>query len=158
MKEPFELVLDFKRELDGLSHWVAGIGPDQDLWLIATEPPKPWWRRRTRSEPPESYRTHDAVILRFTADGSTETVVRIALPDWTSFVQPLPGGEFLVATPRTGGMASPNARVIDAPGLTVRELLFGDGIKDVQTSALGEIWVSYFDEGVYGGVWRSPSG
>ena len=31
-----------------------------------------------------------------------------------------------------------------------RQFVLGDGIKHVQTTAAGDIWVGYFDEGVYG--------
>lgn len=39
----------------------------------------------------------------------------------------------------------------DAQGNTRFELNLGDASEDLQTTPQGLIWVSYFDEGVYGG-------
>lgn len=48
------------------------------------------------------------------------------------------------------GAAECNAAIYDADGKRQREGVLGDGIEDVQTTPSGEIWVSYFDEGVCG--------
>ncbi|MEU1727320.1 hypothetical protein [Nonomuraea sp. NPDC005692] len=48
------------------------------------------------------------------------------------------------------GAAESNAAVYDADGKLLRKGVLGDGIADVQTTLSGDIWVSYFDEGVYG--------
>ncbi|MFG1623909.1 hypothetical protein [Kribbella sp. NPDC049227] len=68
-------------------------------------------------------------------------------------VQPMPGGAFLVVGPRvrrgTDG-TPPNAVVYDAAGQVVAEGLLGDGIEHVQATPSGNVWVGYFDEGVYG--------
>ena len=63
-------------------------------------------------------------------------------------VQPLPNG-FLLAHCRQSGSLD-NARVYDADGKFVRGLNLGDGINDIQATSSGAIWVSYFDEGVFG--------
>lgn len=44
-----------------------------------------------------------------------------------------------------------NASLRDQSGQEVRSFHFGDGIEDIQVTQNGKIWVSYFDEGVYGG-------
>lgn len=43
-----------------------------------------------------------------------------------------------------------NVRIFDAAGKFIISWHAGDGIEDVQVSPDGQIWVSYFDEGVYG--------
>ena len=43
-----------------------------------------------------------------------------------------------------------NAFLFDAQGQLLRSWHVGDGIEDVQISPNGKIWVSYFDEGVFG--------
>ena len=77
-------------------------------------------------------------------------------------VQPLPDGETLVVGSRVRRSAeeqAANAAVYDADGALVREFVLGDGIEDVQTTEDGAIWVSYFDEGVYGNYgWGRPGG
>ncbi|MCA2186398.1 hypothetical protein LDL05_15120 [Nonomuraea cavernae] len=68
-------------------------------------------------------------------------------------VQPLPGGGVLLVGARCrwrNGAAEYNAAVYDADGQLLRKGVLGDGIADVQTTLSGDIWVSYFDEGVYG--------
>jgi len=70
-----------------------------------------------------------------------------------SHAQPLPDGGVLLVGARCrwrNGAAESNAAVYDADGELRREGVLGDGIADVQTTPSGEIWVSYFDEGVYG--------
>jgi hypothetical protein len=47
-------------------------------------------------------------------------------------------------------MAEPNAVVVGPDGAVQSELTLGDGIENLQTSPGGSIWVSYFDEGVFG--------
>ncbi|WP_125641108.1 hypothetical protein [Nonomuraea sp. WAC 01424] len=70
-----------------------------------------------------------------------------------SHVQPLPDGGVLLVGARChwrDGVAESNAAVHDADGKLLRAGVLGDGIADVQTTLSGDIWVSYFDEGVYG--------
>ena len=44
----------------------------------------------------------------------------------------------------------PNAHLFDKKGVAIASWHAGDGIEDVQISPDGKIWVSYFDEGVFG--------
>ncbi|MEW9533132.1 hypothetical protein [Microbispora sp. NPDC049125] len=75
-------------------------------------------------------------------------------------VQPLPDGGVLLVGARcrwSDGTAESNAAIYTADGELVREGVLGDGIEDVQTTSSGDIWVSYFDEGVYGNYgWGGP--
>ncbi|MEV6866947.1 hypothetical protein AB0M44_38895 [Streptosporangium subroseum] len=75
-------------------------------------------------------------------------------------VQPLPEGGVLLVGSRCrwrDGAAESNAAIYDADGELVRVGVLGDGIEDVQTTSSGEIWASYFDEGVYGNFgWGGP--
>jgi hypothetical protein len=50
-----------------------------------------------------------------------------------------------------------NAVVYDRNGRVLRRFLLGDGINDVRATPDGTIWVSYFDEGVFGNFgWGHP--
>jgi hypothetical protein len=75
-------------------------------------------------------------------------------------VQPLPEGATLLVGARCrwrNGTAESNAAIYAADGELLREGVLGDGIEDVQTTSSGDIWVSYFDEGVYGNFgWGGP--
>lgn len=52
-----------------------------------------------------------------------------------------------------------NARVYSRDGTFLRAFLLGDGIQTIQTTRQGEIWTSYFDEGVFGNYgWGAPVG
>lgn len=52
-----------------------------------------------------------------------------------------------------------NAKVCDFDGNIITQFCLGDGIQDVQVTAGGTIWTSYFDEGVYGNYgWDEPIG
>lgn len=59
--------------------------------------------------------------------------------------QPLPGGRVLMVAARGG-----TAVVFDADGQPVHQGNLGDGIEHVRTTPAGQVWVGYFDEGVYG--------
>lgn len=63
----------------------------------------------------------------------------------TAHIQPFQDG-WLIAEARGGC-----ARVCDRSGNPTRTLDLGDASEHLQTTAGGNIWVGYFDEGVYGG-------
>ena len=69
-------------------------------------------------------------------------------------VQVLPGGDVLIVGSRCrrhkDGEAERNAVVFRSDGSLLREMVFGDGIQDVRVSGEGKVWVSYFDEGIFG--------
>lgn len=83
------------------------------------------------------------------SDGSTVDLgeLTVAFP----FVQPLPHGELLVVGGRCRS-GHENAEVFTAAGRRRRSFCAGDGIESVQVSRSGQIWVSYFDEGVFGNL------
>jgi hypothetical protein len=76
-----------------------------------------------------------------------------------SFVQHVPDGLLMVGARCAWRVSGPeqNAVVFDESGKVVRRFTLGDGINDVRTDSKGSIWVSYFDEGVFGNRgWNSP--
>jgi len=80
-------------------------------------------------------------------DGSSQRAITFENSTrlFTFHVQPF-GEGWLLGEARGG-----HADVCDNAGLTRGTLDLGDAIKDVQTTPDGRIWVSYFDEGVFGG-------
>jgi hypothetical protein len=81
------------------------------------------------------------------ADGAL-TMIRITNTSnsiSTTFAQGF-GNEWLLADSRGG-----NARFYSEDGSFIRSIGVGDAINDLQTTCDGLIWVSYFDEGVFGG-------
>lgn len=75
-------------------------------------------------------------------------------------VQPLPGGEFLVVGGRCAWRPDGperNALIVDSDGRIQRTGTLGDGIEHMLVDDNGEIWVGYFDEGIFGNFgWGNP--
>lgn len=99
------------------------------------------------------------VCSRYAATRRAICGVTATLP----IVQVLPHGETLIVAPRCRRRGAEdieqNATVFAPDGTVVRSFCLGDGIEDVQVSASGDLWVSYFDEGVLGNYgWRHPMG
>jgi hypothetical protein len=73
----------------------------------------------------------------------------------------MPDG-LLLATARcefAGEATAPNGYLFNDAGQVLRKFVFGDGIADLQTTKTGDIWVSYFDEGIFGNLgWKEPIG
>ena len=85
------------------------------------------------------------------------TLSRVSLHDLAlahPHLQPLPGDEILLVGARckrlADGTAEHNAHIYGSDGLLRRTATFGDGIANVQATTSGDIWVSYFDEGIFG--------
>lgn len=69
--------------------------------------------------------------------------------------QPLPSDEFVIVNARAQWRPNGpelNAVVVNSDGERLRAGCLGDGINHVRTSASGQIWVGYSDEGVYGNL------
>jgi hypothetical protein len=100
----------------------------------------------------------DYLIVRW-HEGETKTLVHRGESVVASFIQPVPEGVLLVGARcqwRPEG-AERNAVVLDWTGRELRRLTVGDGIEDVRLTREGTIWVSYFDEGVFGNYgWSHP--
>lgn len=120
---------------------------------------QPGWARFPHSRTPRP--VHATVLVD---DGRSTR--RVDLHDDTPahpHVQLLPGDEILVVGARCrrfqDGTTERNACVFGADGALRHAATFGDGINDVQTTSRGEIWVAYFDEGVFGNYgWSTGEG
>ena len=65
------------------------------------------------------------------------------------YAQPL-GDNWLLVNARAKNDTTHNAFVYDDTQNLMSSFHMGDGIEDVQTTKNGDIWTSYFDEGVFG--------
>lgn len=108
----------------------AGAPQDTLFLLLSSRPKSNHWR-----------------ILCFSENGEWEYTIETERSEF-HFVQPLPDG-LLLAHPRQSSPAQ-NACVYDFAGGLLRKFALGDGIQDLQTTPSGDIWASYFDEGVFG--------
>jgi hypothetical protein len=142
----------------------ASIGPYGEavaLWSTpkgqaALAPSTPSWAAF-----PDAVRAHP-VAARVTVHWPDPTAVTsIAELDLAQpTVQSLPDGRVLLVAARCwwrAGGPDRNARMFDAEGNPVAEATFGDGISHVLATPHGEVWVGYFDEGVFGNYgWANP--
>jgi hypothetical protein len=95
-----------------------------------------------------------AAVARVTGPSGAREISLDGLTTTFPHIEQLPGGELLVAASRCSRDASGtyelNAAVFGSGGKLVRQFTLGDGIEHVQADSNGNIWVGYFDEGVYG--------
>jgi len=100
-------------------------------------------------------------LVRVAAGGVATTVELPPLDLAFVMVDVFPDGRVLLVGPRVSWRSETdfdrNGAVIDPETGAVSRILLGDGIEDVFVDARGRIWVSYFDEGVFGEFgWSDP--
>ena len=158
--------LVFTDVLDGKCIVTVGIGPAREAILLAVDPQDKGVPFGRDEQPglasfPRSVADHPypATIIRlnYTLLSSIELPeIEAAFP----FIQPLTEDSTLIVSGRChyrNGNPEHNAVMYDQHGQAVRRMVFGDGIEDVQIGLDQRIWVSYFDEGVYGNFgWPNP--
>ena len=153
--------VDLTSELQGYAEPVVfGVGTDGSVYAIA---------RKYVESLVEEYGVNvfskgqlttpvEHLIVRWQA-GKVDSTVVVSESLVGSYAQPHPEGVLLVGTRCHWSPQGPetNAVVIDWQGKIVRRMTLGDGIEDVRVSPDGTIWVSYFDEGVFGNYgWNDP--
>jgi hypothetical protein len=90
--------------------------------------------------------------------GDIDNVIDLLPSAYNPFcVQPL-GNDRLLLVRGRARRQDHNAHVVTTDGSLVTSFHIGDGIADVQTTHDGQIWISYFDEGVFGGGEYGPAG
>ena len=153
------LLADLRPALEGWADPVAfGVGYDGAVYAAA---------RRTASEPlredgmfaksqfgdPVDY----LVVRSDGVDVRTMTVPSLSLV--VSYVQPFQAGVLLAGARCHWSSKGPeqNALVVNWSGKIERAFTIGDGVQDVRVTGEGHVWVSYFDEGIFGNYgWSSP--
>jgi len=144
-----------------------GVGHEGNVYVAVAQEPvdytreQPGWATfpKTRPDSPQSYR-----LLAY--DGETaDTILDLLIREEAfniHFIQPLLDRLLLVcarSTWRSETDIEHNGRIYDRKGQLVGEIILGDGIEDIQVTASGRIWASYFDEGIFGNFgWRLPLG
>ncbi|GAA3378320.1 hypothetical protein GCM10020367_57370 [Streptomyces sannanensis] len=91
---------------------------------------------------------YDAVVVTADDGGIQETHLSAALPRRPA-LDALPDGGFVLADCRSR-KDEEHAQVFDALGRPSWTFRLGDGIEHLIADEAGELWVGYFDEGVYG--------
>lgn len=130
------------------------IGPDRAVYLLHALKPLDYRREdkgasfaKVRPATPQRYRAQawldGAQLLDLCINDEPYNVHAL---------QPL-GDDLLLVCARStsrGGDSDLNGRVYSRDGRLLDEIALGDAIEHVQTTARGEIWLGYFDEGVFG--------
>jgi hypothetical protein len=111
-------------------------------YRIEEGPDRPSFPKK-RADRPNGFRIHHQ------AGGVWRVVDIPATVENFYHVQPLKEDGWLLVRSRADGDDDRNAHVYDAAGRHVRSFHAGDGSQDVQVTENGQIWVSYFDEGVF---------
>jgi hypothetical protein len=156
-----DLVVDLSSELGGFSAPVLSAAWDGSVLAVArrsTELPGTKQRigvfPKSRLDAPTDY-----LVLRWSS-GKVERLCITGEHLLLHFVQPLSDGRVLAVSARAHWRregAEQNGVVYDRDGRARERFLLGDGIEDVRTTPAGTIWVSYFDEGVFGNFgWGHP--
>ncbi|MDX2555302.1 hypothetical protein [Streptomyces stelliscabiei] len=109
------------------------------------------WLLTEHAKPPTPY---DALVVTVTDGGSRTTwlgPVSARFPQLGS----LPDGGFVVADARSRD-GDDQVQVFDALGRPAWAFRVGDGIEHLLTDEAGDLWVGYFDEGVFGDPLSAP--
>ena len=138
----------------------SGFYPDGSIYLAAGRSTEPLAEERGNAIFPKSQLTEgtDYTVVRWNGVEQRCSEVRDEALI-TSYVQPTPRGFLLVGARcrwRPEG-AETNAVEYDWGGREIRRFTAGDGIQDVRATPNGAVWVSYFDEGIFGNYgWNHP--
>lgn len=158
-----ELQLTARRQLTdilaGRQICSAAIAYDGSLVLLLVEPQnesvpfpifdQPGWATFPETKSRQAYK---GWLLR--VDDSVKQEVEVATLD-RAFprIGAFASGDFLIASARckfAERRAELNATIYSPSGSPLNQICLGDGIEDIAISEDAQIWVSYFDEGVFG--------
>ena len=142
------------------------LGPSGEILLLEAlnEPDRkivqPGWATFFKSKPEDS---QSYLLSVYSPEGEKTHSIKIhGEPFNITEVQPTPDGYLLVCPRcyrRSDSDIEKNGRVYDSSGNLIREIVLGDGIEQVMVSKGKNVWVSYFDEGIFGNYgWDSPLG
>lgn len=133
--------------VDPATGWLfvqAGVGPDGEI-VRAVASERPRWLDRERLL---TSRGPQRVTLRV-EQGERACVLDDFVLGSGFHLQPL-GDEGFLMVRGSARVGVPNARILGWDGGQRAEFRAGDAIADVQVSRRGDVWVGYFDEGVFG--------
>jgi hypothetical protein len=104
----------------------------------------------------------DKCVNRYYIHHQTEDGYKLTTLNDTSeefhFLQPLKKDLWLLVRSSADSELDKNAHIYSKDGRLIYSFHVGDGIEDVQTTVCGQIWISYFDEGVFSDLDFGSSG
>ncbi|RYG71251.1 hypothetical protein EON80_05505 [bacterium] len=135
-------VCDLTANLPG-SQFRLTVGAKRDILALSTIPNASYQQARINGINQYHSRIHHW------KDGEVSIITLPPMPQRLSHVQPL-GNDYVCLDGRCE-KDEPNLHVFDNQGHLLRSWHAGDGVLDVQTFQSDQIWVSFFDEGVFSG-------
>jgi hypothetical protein len=156
------LAADFSKQVDSENQLVFGFGLAGEILCCERTPFEN--SRKTLANGVGSWKTVLEVpctyrVFIIGVDGQVKNINIANESLLVSFVQPVPEGVLLVGSRcawKKNGVQK-NAAIFDLNGTCVRRFTLGDGINDVRADSVGNIWVTYFDEGIFGNYgWANP--
>ncbi|UCF34998.1 MAG: hypothetical protein JSV78_06765 [Phycisphaerales bacterium] len=126
---------DLKNELENYEPVNLCPGPEQNAFVVASRKCRDYQRLN------RDFRVIEA---------GPDYVVRHEFPERAAdfhYAQPLPTGGMVLVSGRCR-QGEKNAWLLGHEGHCIDQLCLGDGIEDVQVTKRGDIWTSYFDQGV----------
>jgi len=143
------LWIDLREELEDKVISSFSLGYDGKLYVLTTyskdnkkhQMPNGMIYPRLRTDKP-----NDFVV--YIVDSTQVQTYIIPKQKWNYHsVQPLPDAQLLLVCSRANRkIGIKNANVFDFDGVFQRAFTLGDAILSTQTTSIGEIWTSYFDE------------
>lgn len=132
---------------------------DEDAPALIARTEQAGWASFPKTHTDDSYSS----IVSISGSSQTREVRLSGLTGTFVKLELLPDGEVLIVASRCyrnrDGDSELNAKVYGPDGREKRAFLLGDGISHVQRDGQGNIWVAYFDEGVYGNFgWQRDGG
>jgi hypothetical protein len=124
--------------------------PEEHAQALVARTEQPGWASFPKTHTDNEYSS----IVSISGASRTREVRLSGLTATFVKIDVFPDGEVLIVASRcyrsSDGNYELNAKVFGQDGQETSAFLLGDGINHVQTDARGNIWVGYFDEGVYG--------
>jgi hypothetical protein len=138
----------------------VAAGPHSDLVVLSLDAPPDY--RRTAPSGASFAKLRADHTNRYRIDhlrgGAWSSLTLAPTDENFHCVQPLGESDWLLVRGRADGNSDRNAHVYGPDGTCLRSFHAGDGIEDIQATEDGRIWVSYFDEGVFGNTVLGQTG
>jgi hypothetical protein len=139
----------------------ASIGPSGEALVLWSDQPGKDALCPTELDSRTERPVH-ATVCVYAPGGARRSVPIHDLSLTFPLLQPLPDGRVLIVGSRCSwrpGGPEKNAVVYNPSGEAEVAATLGDGISHVLATALGDVWVAYYDEGIFGNLgWAAPSG
>ncbi len=145
-------ICDLTDALEGRHfHWLS-IGAKRDVLMLSLEEPV----QNSGSALKIKNKSHHFNLHRW----HNQVVQKIELPPTQQvfYESQMMGKESYLCVAGRCDKEEDNAHVFNNNGKLLYSWHVGDGVEDVQTTTNQEVWVSYFDEGVFSGMQLSGQG